>query len=70
MEQRGPDGRQQAFGYGKDLGSIEPGKLADLIFVQGDPLTHIEDVANVQQVMVGGRILTLADLMAPFASKP
>jgi imidazolonepropionase-like amidohydrolase len=57
----------KAFGYGKDLGSLEPGKLADLVLVAGEPLRDIKDAAKIQQVMVDGRLYTVAELMAPFA---
>ncbi|MGH9753642.1 MAG: amidohydrolase family protein [Blastocatellia bacterium] len=38
----------------KDLGSIQPGKLADLVVVGGDPTTHIEDVGKTEIVFQGG----------------
>lgn len=57
----------RAFGYGKDLGSIEPGKLADLAIIDGDPLTDIDDLIKVVGVLVDGRYHTPADLMTPFA---
>jgi Tol biopolymer transport system component len=57
----------KAFGYGKDLGSVEAGKLADLVFVAGQPLKDIKDVAKVQRVMVDGRVYTIPELTAPFA---
>jgi imidazolonepropionase-like amidohydrolase len=59
----------RAFGYAKDLGSVEPGKLADLVFVGGDPLTNINDAAKVQRVMVDGHSYTIPELMAPFVKK-
>lgn len=37
-----------------DLGSIAPGKLADLVLVDGDPATRISDVRNVEMVMKDG----------------
>jgi imidazolonepropionase-like amidohydrolase len=48
-----------AFGYEKDLGALEPGKLADLIIVAGDPLHGINDAAKIQRVMVGGRVYSI-----------
>ncbi|HXB68134.1 MAG TPA: amidohydrolase family protein [Candidatus Acidoferrales bacterium] len=59
----------KAFGYDKDLGSLEAGKLADLVLVAGEPLRDIKDVARIQQVMVDGRMYSIPELMAPFAAK-
>jgi len=36
------------------LGSIETGKLADLILVQGDPLKDISNMRRIQRVMLNG----------------
>jgi imidazolonepropionase-like amidohydrolase len=47
-----------ALGMEKDLGQVTPGHYADLIAVQGDPLTDIGVlVHNVRWVMKGGEIL-------------
>lgn len=59
----------QVFGLERDLGTIEPGKLADLAFIDGDPLQNIEDLANVGGVMKNGRFYMIADLVAPFEPK-
>ncbi|MBI1788121.1 MAG: PD40 domain-containing protein [Acidobacteria bacterium] len=59
----------RALGYGKDLGSIEAGKLADLVFVKGDPLQNINDVTKVERVMVDGRVYSIPELLAPFVPK-
>src|SRR5262249_3516155 len=53
----------RAFGVEKDLGTLEPGKLADLAIVKGDPLQDIKDAANVQSVMKDGKLYTVAELM-------
>lgn len=39
------------------LGTIEKGKLADIIAVPGDPLTDISALERVNMVMIGGRLL-------------
>lgn len=39
------------------LGTIEPGKLADIIVVQGNPLFDIVALSHVETVVKGGRVL-------------
>jgi imidazolonepropionase-like amidohydrolase len=53
-------------GVARDLGSVQAGKLADLAFVQGDPLTHIEDAANVRMIMTDGHLRTVQSLLSPY----
>jgi len=36
------------------LGSVEKGKLADLILVEGDPSTNISDMRRIKRVMLNG----------------
>ena len=43
-------------GRSSELGSIKPGKFADLIAVQGDPLTDIHILENVPFVMKEGKV--------------
>jgi imidazolonepropionase-like amidohydrolase len=43
-------------GHSHDIGSIKPGKYADIIGVSGDPLTDIRLLENVQFVMKDGKI--------------
>jgi imidazolonepropionase-like amidohydrolase/predicted enzyme related to lactoylglutathione lyase len=40
-----------------DLGTIEPGKIADLIIVNGDPLKDISSLHNVQIVIKAGQVV-------------
>jgi imidazolonepropionase-like amidohydrolase len=46
----------QIIGKGRDLGTIEPGKLADLIVVNGNPLFDITALSRVEVVVKDGNI--------------
>jgi len=46
----------QSLGMGKDIGSIEVGKLADLVILSDDPSADIANSDNIEQVMIGGRL--------------
>ena len=41
----------------KEIGTIEVGKLADMIAVKGDPLKDITELQRVKFVMIGGKII-------------
>ena len=43
-------------GKGRELGSIEPGKIADVIVVNGNPLFDITALSHVEIVMKDGKI--------------
>ena len=43
-------------GHGDELGTLEPGKLADVIIVDGNPLIDIEEMSQVLLVIKGGQI--------------
>ncbi len=43
-------------GHGKELGTLESGKLADLIVVDGNPLTDIEAMNRVFVVIKNGEV--------------
>jgi Tol biopolymer transport system component/imidazolonepropionase-like amidohydrolase len=60
----------KAYFLSSDLGTLEPGKLADLIIVEGDPLTHIEDTANVRCVIKNGLLLSVQEIAQPFITLP
>ncbi len=52
----------RALGMDGDIGSLEVGKLADLLIIDGDPLANLRDAENVDQVMINGRIWDAMDL--------
>ncbi len=47
----------QLLGWQDRIGTIEPGKLADLIAVTGDPLKDITELQRVRFVMKGGAVI-------------
>lgn len=47
-------GAARVAGRAGDLGSIAPGKLADLVLVDGDPAARVSDVRKVELVMKDG----------------
>jgi imidazolonepropionase-like amidohydrolase len=57
------------------LGSVEPGKLADLLLVDGDPVADLSRIRQVRMVMKGGMVLYPDEIyralsVTPFASRP
>jgi len=49
-------------GLDADIGSLEPGKLADLVVIDGDPTADIRQSDRVAQVMVNGRLYDAATM--------
>lgn len=50
---------------GEDLGTVEKGKLADMIVVRGDPLADLRAAADVRLVIKNGRVFTQDEILAP-----
>ena len=42
---------------GNELGSLEPGKVADIVIIDGNPLSDISDLSKVEVVIRDGRIV-------------
>jgi imidazolonepropionase-like amidohydrolase len=46
-----------------DAGTIEAGKLADIVIVEGNPLEDVANAHKVKRVIANGRVYELADLV-------
>ncbi|MDX3383319.1 amidohydrolase family protein [Streptomyces niveiscabiei] len=53
----------RVFGVADDLGTVEPGKLADLTAVDGDPFTDFDDLVRTAWTMRDGTVHRPADLL-------
>ncbi|MFH9419527.1 amidohydrolase family protein [Streptomyces sp. NPDC017529] len=56
----------RVFGADRDLGTLEEGKLADLVIVDGDPFTDFDSLVRTAAVLRGGRLYEQRDLVAAF----
>ena len=60
----------KAMGMERESGTIEAGKRADVILVDGNPLENISDIRKVSTVFAGGRMYQPAALWTSVGFKP
>ena len=53
-----------------EVGTVEPGKRADLVLLDGDPLADIANTRRIAAVVVGGSLLDRSDLRRLVAGQP
>jgi len=53
-----------AMGVGADIGRLEPGKLADMTFIDGDPLQNVKDLRRVRRVIKDGNVYEMSALVS------
>ncbi|MEX2260948.1 MAG: amidohydrolase family protein [Bryobacteraceae bacterium] len=61
-------GAARALGVLDERGAVEPGKLADLVLVEGSPHRKIEEMERIRRVFLGGRELDREALARDIAS--
>jgi parallel beta-helix repeat protein len=63
-------GAARVMGMDDELGSIEPGKLADLILIDGDPTADISEIRRVVTVIKDGRVYDPAAIYRAVGVEP
>ena len=56
-------------GAGNLLGSLESGKLADIVLIDGNPLDNIANTLTVWKVVLGGRVFEERHPLTPNAGE-
>jgi imidazolonepropionase-like amidohydrolase len=54
-----------AFSARTAIGTIEEGKVADLVLLDGDPLAGIRNTRRIHAVIQGGRVVDREALLRP-----
>jgi imidazolonepropionase-like amidohydrolase len=57
-------------GAGDDLGTLEPGKLADIVLLDANPLEDIKNTQTIWRVIKGGWLFDPEKLRPPVSTSP
>jgi imidazolonepropionase-like amidohydrolase len=63
-------GSARAMNLDRESGTIEPGKRADMILVEGNPLANVSDLRRVMRVVANGRVYDPSRLWQSAGFKP
>lgn len=66
----GTQGMADYVGQGNELGSIEPGKLADFFLIPGDPTEDFKAIKAISMVVKDGKVYFPEDIYPAFGIKP
>jgi len=58
----------ESLGHENELGTIEPGKFADVVLLNDDPLADIGNAGKIHRVIKGGGVYQPAELLAASAT--
>ena len=59
----------EGLGAGAELGTLDSGKLADIVLLDGNPLDNIRNTGKIWRVIKGGRIYDPAKLRPQVSSR-
>ena len=60
----------KVMGRERELGMVEPGRLADLLVLNADPLADLDNLSRIHRVIKDGRVFNPAQLLQDVAKSP
>jgi imidazolonepropionase-like amidohydrolase len=63
-----PAAQMLNYGWDSEIGTIEKGKLADIIAVSGNPIADVTEMERVKLVMRGGMVVCNDASLAPVSA--
>jgi imidazolonepropionase-like amidohydrolase len=59
----------KAMGMEREIGTLAPGKLADLVILDADPLADVMNLSEIHRVIKDGKVFAPDELMRSIAAK-